>query len=380
MFVLLCPHGSQIWLPVTQISCLSWPLFFFFPSCPPDFVSDLRDFDSLDESSLEENTYLSFDVAEREFGISPLMTVEEMSSVGEPDSLSMVMYLSQFYQLLRDKPPPASETLKTFYDTTLDCLTHKPLSWYVSGCFSLSESEFWPEISAHHSSLPPQQTGTQSVQEEKPKGPAAPGSFMIASLQFIMCLYDCVFMMCLASLSFYSSPSEQEQKEARGKRRRTSRELWQVGDQSSRKSFHSLVSCFLFKSTSCFQNSGSDSQVCDEAFVGGSSHSRVRLMANQLQAKLDENSASCRTPPTSAAAALRRQVRSDIPPHSEGFRRIQSQITWDVFMTVFHWTVAVEPDCCSACKQIEHQSNLRVSPRAMSPVHCSDWSEVYPVI
>uniref|UniRef100_A0A3P8UB20 Calponin-homology (CH) domain-containing protein n=1 Tax=Amphiprion percula TaxID=161767 RepID=A0A3P8UB20_AMPPE len=49
---------------------------------------DLIDFDSLDESSVEENTRLGFDVAEQEFGISPLMTVEEMSSVGEPDSLS----------------------------------------------------------------------------------------------------------------------------------------------------------------------------------------------------------------------------------------------------------------------------------------------------
>lgn len=68
------------------------------------------DFDSLDERSVEENTRLGFEVAEQEFGISPLLTVEEMTSVGEPDSLSMVMYLSQFYQLLKDTPPPAGET------------------------------------------------------------------------------------------------------------------------------------------------------------------------------------------------------------------------------------------------------------------------------
>lgn len=79
---------------------------------PPDLVllSVLSDFDSLDESSVEENTWLGFNVAEREFGISPLMTVEEMLSVAEPDSLSMVMYLSQFYQLLKDTPPPPGET------------------------------------------------------------------------------------------------------------------------------------------------------------------------------------------------------------------------------------------------------------------------------
>lgn len=74
-----------------------------------DFLSSLRDFDSLDESSVEENTRLAFDVAEQAFGISPLMTVEEMASAGEPDSLSMVMYLSQFYQLFQGSPPAAGE-------------------------------------------------------------------------------------------------------------------------------------------------------------------------------------------------------------------------------------------------------------------------------
>lgn len=56
---------------------------------------------------MEENTRLGFDVAEQEFGIPPLMSVEEMSSAGDPDPLSMVMYLSQFYQLFKDTPPPA---------------------------------------------------------------------------------------------------------------------------------------------------------------------------------------------------------------------------------------------------------------------------------
>uniref|UniRef100_A0A3P9Q072 Calponin-homology (CH) domain-containing protein n=1 Tax=Poecilia reticulata TaxID=8081 RepID=A0A3P9Q072_POERE len=43
--------------------------------CRPDLI----DYDSLDESAVEENIHLAFDVAEQEFGISPLMTVEEMS-------------------------------------------------------------------------------------------------------------------------------------------------------------------------------------------------------------------------------------------------------------------------------------------------------------
>lgn len=67
------------------------------------------DFDSLDERDQEKNNQLGFDVAEREFGISPCMTGKEMSSVVEPDKLSMVMYLSQFYEMFKDTVPPEGE-------------------------------------------------------------------------------------------------------------------------------------------------------------------------------------------------------------------------------------------------------------------------------
>ncbi|XP_041967309.1 protein-methionine sulfoxide oxidase mical3a isoform X14 [Alosa sapidissima] len=68
---------------------------------------DLIDFDSLDERDVAKNNQLAFDVAEREFGISPIMTGKEMSVVAEPDKLSMVMYLSQFYEMFKDTLPPS---------------------------------------------------------------------------------------------------------------------------------------------------------------------------------------------------------------------------------------------------------------------------------
>lgn len=37
------------------------------------------------------------------------MTGKEMSSVVEPDKLSMVMYLSQFYEMFKDTVPPGGE-------------------------------------------------------------------------------------------------------------------------------------------------------------------------------------------------------------------------------------------------------------------------------
>ncbi|KAM9390378.1 F-actin-monooxygenase MICAL3 isoform 5-T5 [Phaethornis superciliosus] len=71
---------------------------------------DLIDFDSLDEHNVEKNNQLAFDIAEKEFGISPIMTGKEMASVGEPDKLSMVVYLTQFYEMFRDTIP-SSDTL-----------------------------------------------------------------------------------------------------------------------------------------------------------------------------------------------------------------------------------------------------------------------------
>lgn len=68
-----------------------------------------RDFDSLDEQNVEKNNQLAFDIAEKELGISPIMTGREMASVGEPDKLSMVMYLTQFYEMFKDSLPSRGE-------------------------------------------------------------------------------------------------------------------------------------------------------------------------------------------------------------------------------------------------------------------------------
>nr|XP_004564992.1 protein-methionine sulfoxide oxidase mical3a isoform X6 [Maylandia zebra] len=200
------------------------------------YRSDLIDFDSLDESSVEENTRLGFDVAEREFGISPLMTVEEMSSVEEPDSLSMVMYLSQFYQLLKDSPPP------------MGCLRH---------------------ITDLRSAL------------------IAPAS-LLSRLG--------------TSLSRKRNPKEHGG--ALGKKRKTS--------QRSRE-----------QQESCDLNGDVESQSFEEEFVGGASRSRVRLMANQLQAKLHESSSTCRTS-SSAAADFRRQC---LQMYTGGVSSLAEQIT-----------------------------------------------------
>ncbi|XP_036373693.1 protein-methionine sulfoxide oxidase mical3a-like isoform X2 [Megalops cyprinoides] len=91
---------------------------------------DLIDFDSLEEHDVERNNQLGFDVAEREFGISPIMTGKEMSSVGEPDKLSMVMYLSQFYEMFKDTVPPGeNQNLSPEEKSALMASTKSPISF-----------------------------------------------------------------------------------------------------------------------------------------------------------------------------------------------------------------------------------------------------------
>ncbi|XP_037623021.1 protein-methionine sulfoxide oxidase mical3a isoform X2 [Sebastes umbrosus] len=93
---------------VTDLT-MSWKSGLALCALIDRYRPDLIDFDSLDERDQEKNNQLGFDVAEREFGISPCMTGKEMSSVVEPDKLSMVMYLSQFYEMFKDTVPPGGE-------------------------------------------------------------------------------------------------------------------------------------------------------------------------------------------------------------------------------------------------------------------------------
>uniref|UniRef100_A0A8K9XFD6 F-actin monooxygenase n=1 Tax=Oncorhynchus mykiss TaxID=8022 RepID=A0A8K9XFD6_ONCMY len=86
---------------VTDLT-MSWKSGMALCSLIHRYRPDLIDFDSLDERDQQKNNQLGFDVAEREFGISPCMTGKEMSQVSEPDKLSMVMYLSQFYEMFKD--------------------------------------------------------------------------------------------------------------------------------------------------------------------------------------------------------------------------------------------------------------------------------------
>ncbi|XP_038074486.1 F-actin-monooxygenase MICAL3-like isoform X2 [Patiria miniata] len=72
----------------------------------------LIDFHSLREEDVVQNNQLAFDLSEREFGISPTMTGKEIAAMDAPDKLTMVAYISRFYDLFRDElPPPLKPSL-----------------------------------------------------------------------------------------------------------------------------------------------------------------------------------------------------------------------------------------------------------------------------
>ncbi|XP_072825618.1 F-actin-monooxygenase MICAL2 isoform X2 [Vicugna pacos] len=84
------------------------------------FRPELINFDSLNEDDAVENNQLAFDVAEREFGIPPVTTGKEMALAQEPDKLSMVMYLSKFYELFRGAPLRPVDSWRKIYGENAD--------------------------------------------------------------------------------------------------------------------------------------------------------------------------------------------------------------------------------------------------------------------
>ncbi|CAG5135941.1 unnamed protein product, partial [Candidula unifasciata] len=81
---------------------------------------DLIDYSRLLEQDVAANNQLAFSIAEKELGIPPVMTSEDMARCAVPDKLTMISYLTQFYDLFRDEPVPTPVPLKLTTRTTAD--------------------------------------------------------------------------------------------------------------------------------------------------------------------------------------------------------------------------------------------------------------------
>ncbi|KAG5849143.1 hypothetical protein ANANG_G00106870 [Anguilla anguilla] len=72
------------------------------------FRPDLIDFDSLSKEDAAGNSQLAFEVAEREFGIPPIMVEQECEADQDLDEQLMVAYLSKMYEVFRGTPAPGT--------------------------------------------------------------------------------------------------------------------------------------------------------------------------------------------------------------------------------------------------------------------------------
>ena len=93
------------------------------------FIIINRDYEKLDPSDILGNCALAFEIAESKLGIPQLLDPQDMFDNEIPDRLSVLTYVAQYYQVLKNTKKNTSMDDKTFSTLEKVNFVHKPLSF-----------------------------------------------------------------------------------------------------------------------------------------------------------------------------------------------------------------------------------------------------------
>ncbi|XP_031346646.1 F-actin-monooxygenase Mical-like isoform X4 [Photinus pyralis] len=115
---------------------------------------DLLDYGAIKSEDVAKNNQLAFDLLEKEIGISPIMTGEEMAKLETPDYLTMFSYLTQIYDTFRGEIPhikhpklDLSEVKENIREKTIPTITARINDGFASR-FNIGRSKRHAEMSS----------------------------------------------------------------------------------------------------------------------------------------------------------------------------------------------------------------------------------------